>query len=57
MIFLNYKELIDSRGIKYSFIANKLGVSPAFVTMFLKGDKKLPKQREEMLKDVLGLHK
>ena len=54
---MNYKEIIDSRGIKYSFIANKLGVSPAFVTLFLKGDKKLPKKREEMLKDVLGLHK
>lgn len=37
------KKEIDDRGIKNKFIANKIGVSPSYLSQVLNGSKKINK--------------
>lgn len=53
MIEKTLKELIDERGIRYNFIAEKIGVSPTALNFWLNGVSKIPKKREEQIRELL----
>ena len=52
---MEYKSIIDGKGLKHTYIARALDVTPQFLSMCLNGKKKFPRKRELMLKKVLGL--
>ena len=53
---VNYKELIESKGIKKCFVAEQLGVSRQFMYQCLNGKKKFPQHRLVVLHRILGLN-
>lgn len=52
---MNYKELIEQRGIKKTFIAEKMGISRNFLYLCLSGKKKFTSKRKDELHRILGL--
>jgi|GEM_PF-4671716 plasmid maintenance system antidote protein VapI len=50
---MNLKHEINKRGIKYIWIAAKLGISPAHFTMLLNGQRKLSDERKKRIYDVI----
>lgn len=53
MIEKSLKELIDDQGIRYNFIAQKLGVSQTAITFWLSGASKIPEKREKQIRELL----
>ncbi len=53
MIEKTLKELIDEQGIRYNFIAEKIGVSPTALNFWLNGVSKIPKKREQQIRELL----
>ena len=52
---VDYKQIIESKGIKKSFIADKMGISRQFLYQCFNGKKKLTKKRKDELHRILGL--
>jgi predicted XRE-type DNA-binding protein len=52
---MDYKTHIKSRGIKQTWIADKVGVSRAMITMFLNGKANLSPEKRRILDSVLEI--
>lgn len=55
---MNYKKVRDvifEKGLKKSFVADKIGVSNVWFSYYLNGHKELSDDKLEKLKTVLGL--
>lgn len=50
------KKLLDDNGVKYSFIAKKVGVSNVTVTYWLNGKSDIPTKRLEQIKEILKIY-
>lgn len=50
----NLKQKIDEKGIKNSFIAKKLNISPALLSRYIKGDRKITLERARIIADILN---
>lgn len=50
------KEILDNNGVKYSFIAKKVGVSNVTVTYWLNGKSDIPTKRLEQIKEILKIY-
>jgi len=48
------QEVIDKKKIRPSDLAKELGVSPSYITQFLKYGYKTPAERIQQILDVLG---
>lgn len=53
---MNYKKIIKEQGYRQDFIANRMGVTPQFLSMCLNGKKKIPEKRRAMLHKLLKLN-
>ena len=53
MIEKTLKELIDEQGIRYNFIAEKIGVSSTALHFWLNGTSKIPIKREKQIRELL----
>ncbi len=54
---MNYRKIIKESGLMQKYIANKIGVSPTMLSLFLHNKKKLSEDRLLKLEEVLGVHK
>ena len=52
---MNYKEIIRLKGYRYNYIAERLGISNAFLSMCLSGKKRLSDKHKEHLHRLLEL--
>ena len=50
---MNYKKEIDARGLKISWLAEKIGVSQPMLTLFIQGKRNLRFETETHLKQLL----
>lgn len=50
---MNYKEKIQEKGLKQSWIADKLDISSAMLSLFLSGERNLDSEKENKLKVLL----
>ena len=50
---MNYRKQINNRGLKISWLANKIGVSQPLLSLFLKGERTLKAEKELLLKQIL----
>lgn len=48
-----YKSLIKQKGLKISWIAEKLGISQPCLSMYLNGNRDMPYDIEQRLKSIL----
>lgn len=48
------KLLIKDKGIKQTFIADKLGISKTMITQWVKGDRPIPERHISELKRLLA---
>jgi predicted transcriptional regulator len=48
------KEAIKEKGIKKSWLASKLGISKTLMSFYLNGDRPIPVNVEEKLKELLS---
>lgn len=52
---MNYlRTKIDSKGLKISWLAEQIGVHQPVLSMFLKGKRTIPEDKEKKLKELLG---
>lgn len=49
------RQCLDDRGIKYSFVARKLGIWPAGMTAVLKGTRTLSRRQAEYVCELVGV--
>lgn len=49
----HYQMKIKNKGLKKSWIATQLGISPASLTLYLKGERNMPLHIESKLKMIL----
>lgn len=49
------RQCLDDRGIKYSFVARKLGIWPAAMTAVLQGTRTLRKEQAEFVCELIGV--
>ena len=47
------KAILDNRGVKYVWLANKLGVSKTLVSLWLSEDKKIPHNYRAEISNIL----
>jgi len=50
---MSYKEKIKNKGLKIVWLADKIGVSQPLLSMYLNGDRTMPKEIESKLKKLL----
>lgn len=50
----NLKQIINEKGIKNSFIAKKLNISPALLSRYIKGDRRITLERARIIADLLN---
>ena len=50
---MSYKEKIKNKGLKIVWLADKIGVSQPLLSMYLNGDRSMPKEVESKLKKLL----
>lgn len=50
---MNYKQMIQQMGIKQKYIAEKLGISEAYLSMFLSGKRTLPTEKKSLMNKIL----
>ena len=48
-----YKQLIKQKGLKISWIADKIGISQPLLSMYLNGTRDMPFVVESQLKNIL----
>lgn len=52
---MNYlRTKIDSKGLKISWLAKQIGVHQPVLSMYLKGERTIPEDKEKRLKELLG---
>lgn len=51
---MSLKEQIRDRGIKISWIAQKVGVSQPLLSMYLNGDRSFPDEIKKQIKQLLS---
>ena len=51
---MNYKQQIKDKGLKQSWIAEKLGISDAMLSLFLSGERNFDLDKENELKKILN---
>lgn len=49
------KAILDNRGVKYVWLANKLSVSKTLVSLWLSEDKKIPYDYRVKIADLLKI--
>lgn len=49
------REFLDERGIRYIFVADKLGVTPGHVTRLLDGTRPVTAENAQRLSEVFGV--
>lgn len=49
------RELIEERGLKYGFVADKIGVAPATLTKLLNGERTLTASAMLAFEELLGV--
>jgi transcriptional regulator with XRE-family HTH domain len=49
------RRLIDARGLRYSWVARRAGVSPALLSMVMSGRRRMTDALAERLADVLAV--
>ena len=50
----NYKEQINSKGLKIKWLAKKIGVSQPYLSMCLLGQRNFSIEQEKKLKELLS---
>lgn len=53
---MNYRELIDSKGLRHDFVAKNVGVSKTMLSLFLKGERNLSPEYKMRLHRVLKVN-
>lgn len=48
-----YKILIKQKGLKLTWLANQINISPPSLTMYLNGKRQMPFDVEQRLKNIL----
>lgn len=48
-----FKKQIESKGLKITWIAKKVGISQPLLSMYLSGDRNMPKEIEQKVKEIL----
>ena len=51
--YINIREIIRENGIKQSWIATKIGISPAYLSMILNRKRRLTKELENELSQLI----
>ena len=51
---MSYKEKIKNKGLKIVWLADKVGVSQPLLSMYLNGNRNMPKEVESKLKKLLN---
>lgn len=54
---MEYRSIIDSKGLKHKFIADYIGVSKGMFSLFLKGERNLAPERLKKLHKLLQIGK
>lgn len=49
------REMLDARGIKYSWVADRLGISPSLMTRVMQGKAHLTPERRRRLAELLQI--
>ncbi|WP_144028212.1 helix-turn-helix domain-containing protein [Paenibacillus ferrarius] len=52
---MDYKSIIDSKGIKQSWIAKQLGVTRAMVNLYIKGKTGMAPEKVRKMNQLLGI--
>jgi transcriptional regulator with XRE-family HTH domain len=52
---LNYRKIIDQKGLKHKYIAEKIGVSKAMLSLFLSGQRNLSQEKKMKLNKILNI--
>lgn len=50
---MKLKDVIKNKGLKISWLAEKIGVSQPYLSMCLSGERNLDKEKEDKLKELL----
>ena len=48
-----FKKQNESKGLKITWIAKKVGISQPLLSMYLNGDRNMPKEIEQKVKEIL----
>ena len=51
---MNFQEKIKEKGLKKSWVAEKLGISSTLLSFYLTGVRQIPEDRIKELKEILG---
>lgn len=51
---MNIKKKIENRGLKQKWVAEKIGVSEAMLSLYLSGERNLSIEKEKMLVGLLS---
>ena len=49
------KQLLDQRGLKYSWFATQLGVTSHTISRYLSGKSAIPKSKHQRIADILAV--
>lgn len=50
---MDFKELIDSRGIRQNWVAKKIGIHAVLLNYYLNGTRPMPEEVKEKLENLL----
>ena len=50
---MKLREQIRSSGLKLSWIAGKINVSPPLLSMYLSGERNMPEEKEKQIKQLI----
>jgi predicted transcriptional regulator len=53
-IYMEFREIIEEKGLKIIFLAKKLGVSQPLFSMYLAGKRNMPLHIREKLTELLN---
>ena len=51
---MDYKKAIKEKGVKQTWLAEKIGVSDTLLSLYLSGERNLSTEKEAMLKGLLS---
>lgn len=52
-IYMEFREIIEEKGLKIIFLAKKLGISQPLFSMYLSGKRNMPLHIKERLTELL----
>lgn len=50
---MNYKEKIRSKGLKFKWVAEQIGISNVLLSWYLNGVRQMPLHIEEKIKEII----